>query len=355
MNNCTNITKTPKPETSEVELTAAIPVEAVAKYRTQALKELGKDAKLAGFRPGHIPENVLVQHIGEAAVMRETANAAIGEEIPLLLATEKIPAIATPQVTITKLAPGNPIEFTALIQVLPTVTLPDYKKIAKKLNAKAIEVTVSDEEVSDTMLHLRRERARIEKIEAGIDPTQAQEEITALKPEDLPELDDAFVKTLGADDAQTFATKLRENIKNEKTMKEREKRRIEIVDEVIKDSKIALPKILVEQETDAIEGRFSQDLSRMGATLEAYLKHSKKSREDLREEWKEAAEKRARMHLALREIADKENIFPNPLDVEGEMGHIQEHHPDANMESAKAYVETTLRIEAVFKWLEEQK
>ena len=68
---------------------------------------------------------------------------------------------------------------------------------------------------------------------------------------------------------------------------------------LIKDSKIDMPKALIENELDKMEGQFKGDIANMGLQPEDYLKHIKKTWEDLRKEWKPDAEKRSKTQLIL--------------------------------------------------------
>jgi trigger factor len=353
--NCTNVSIIKNEKKSEVELKAQIPPEKVEVYRKKALGELSKEVKVAGFREGKVPEGVLIKNIGEGKLLERTANIALSEELPLLLATEKIPAIAAPAVSITKLAPGNPIEFTAKIAVMPEVVLPDYKKIAKDKNSKKETVSVSDEEVEETITHLRRERAKIEKIESGMEPVKAAEEAQKMQTLELPGLDDSFVQSLGYKNSEDFKVKLKENIKSEKEMHENEKTRVETMEAIVEKSTVPVPDVLVNHEIDKMEAQMDSDLSRSGTNLEKYLKQANKTREEVRGGWKEAGEKRAKMQLALAEIAKAENISADKEALEKYVEHAKEHHKDANEMNVRAYYEQSLRNEAVLNWLGELK
>lgn len=70
----------------------------------------------------------------------------------------KIEAIGQPEVSILKLAKGNPFEFKAKVAVLPEVRLPDYKKIA--LEVKRNKILVEDGEVEEALSWLQKSRAR---------------------------------------------------------------------------------------------------------------------------------------------------------------------------------------------------
>src|SRR3989338_3467768 len=194
----TNVQVTKDNETWEVLVKAEIPAEALAHYRTGALKEIQRDASLDGFRKGHAPEHA-IQH-----------------ELPEILAKENLPIIETPRVTTEAPVIGKPLVFTARAALAPKIELPDYKAIAKKNPAPKEEVTVSDTEHEHAMTHLKRERARIEKVEAGKPPAEAAEESRKMEEKDLPALDDEFAKSIGYESIAHFNTVVRENMKTEK-------------------------------------------------------------------------------------------------------------------------------------------
>ncbi len=348
----TNVKVSRDDERWEAEVRAEIPAEVLAKYRAAALKEIKKTAKLDGFRAGHAPEERIIQIYGEAAVLRETAEHAIQHELPELFAAEKLVIIESPQVSTEPPQSSKPLIFTARAALAPRVELPDYKKIAAMQNAAKEEISVSDEEHTEAMTHLRRERTRIEKIEGGTEPHKAAEESKSVDVKDLPALDNAFVATLGYENAEKFSVALRENIKTEKEMRSREKRRSAILDDLVKGSKINYPVALREYELDDMEARMKDDLSRMGTNLDAYLTQTKKTREALRAEWKDAADKRARVRLILAEMARKENINADEKLLEKELAHAREHYPEADPEILRAHIAHAMRNDATLKFLE---
>lgn len=337
----------------EAEIKAEIPADVLATYREEALKEMQKSAKLDGFRPGKAPVERIIEIYGEGAVMREAAQHAIQHELPELLAEEKLLIIESPKVTTDTPESGKPLTFTARAPLAPIVKLGDYKKIAVKHPAvDPKELEVSDKEHQEALMHLRRERARIDKIEAGAEPQKAAEEIQNMKEEELPALDDAFVQSLGYENAEKFTEMVRTNIKTEKEMQAAEKRRAAMLDELAKDSKVSFPIRLREYELDDMEARMKDDLARMGTTMEAYLTQAKKTREQIREGWKDAADKRAKIRLILTEIARQEKIEPNQKALEKELEHAKEHYPQADQETLRLHIAHALRNDAVLKFLE---
>jgi len=352
MSNATNVKVSRDEKAWEVEVTAEIPAEALASHRAAALKSIQKSAKLDGFRPGKAPEDAIIRVYGEGAIMRHAAELAIESELPLILAKEQVAIVEAPRVTTGAPESGKSLSFTARAALAPKVELPDYKKISEKHNATKEDTSVSDKEHMDALVHLRRERSRIDKIEAGIDAQKAAEESKAAEEKDLPELDDMFVQSLGYESAAAFSEALRKNIAQEKEIRAIEKRRAAILDELTKESKIQYPVSLREYELDDMEARLKDDLSRMGQTLEGYLAETKKTREELRATWNDAADKRAKVRLILAEISRKEAIEPPEDALEHELEHAREHYPNADEHALRSHIAHAMRNEATLRFLE---
>ncbi len=342
----------------ELILTGEIVAENIALHRAHVLTELVKDAHLPGFRPGKAPEDQVVKAVGEAVVLQRTIEHAIHHELPEILAKEDARIVASPQVTVEK-APSSfpatePIVFTARAPLAPEVKLPDYKKIAAKHNKEKEEVEVTDDEHKETLNHLKRERARITKVELGLTPQEAMEQARAMEEKDLPALDDEFVKSLGYESAEKFTEAVRNNIKSEKELREVEKRRAGMLDEIVKEAKINYPALLLNYELDDMEARMQDDIQRMGLTMEKYLTETKKTREEIRESWHEAADNRAKMRLVLSQIAQDEKIDFDPERFEKELAHAKQHYQNADDASLRAHISHAMRNEAVITWLEGQ-
>ncbi len=357
MNHTLTNTKVTRDEKAwEVEIVAEIPAEVLATYRERALKSIQKEAKLDGFRPGKAPLDRILAIYGETAVMREAAQQAIQGELPEFLASEKLLIVESPRVTTDTPEAGKSLKFTARAPLAPHIELSDYKKLRDTHPTVAeSETAVSDEEHKSAMTHLRRERARIEKIEAGTESEKATEESRSMKEEELPHLDDAFVQSLGYETAEKFSEALRANIKTEKEMQAREKRRAALLDTLVKDSKISYPTSLREYELDDMEARVKDDLARAGQTFEGYLEQTKKTREQIRAEWNDAADKRAKVRLILTDIARKEGIEPDEKALEHELEHAKKRYPQADPIAMRAHIAHAMRNDATLRFLENEK
>ncbi|MDO8483258.1 MAG: trigger factor [bacterium] len=332
---------------SELEIEAEISYETLSKHRAAAIKKIAPNVSIAGFRVGHVPENILVQKVGELAILEEAAHDAIEKTLAGILGEKKITIIGEPRVSITKLAAGNPLTFKVIVSILPEVKLPDYKKIAATENAKKPEeISVSGKEVTDFIENIRKGYAKstARKNETGA-PIEAP----------LPELTDEFVKKLGDfKDVADFKTKVTENLRHEKEQKVREKKRLTLAEAVLNKTDVAVPKALIESELAKLLARFHDDITRMGMKMEDYLKHLKKSEEDLRGEWRPDAEKRGKLQLVFDTIALTEKIEAPKEAVEQEVKHLLEHYKDAEPSRTRAYVTMMMTNEKVFEFLENQ-
>lgn len=352
MTQATNIKVSRDAEAWEAEVKAEIPVEAMTFYRAAALKEITKTAKLDGFRPGKAPEDAVLRVYGEAAIMRQAAESAIHSELPEILAAEKLAIVDAPRVTTDTPESGKPLSFTARASLAPEIKIADYKAVSKKHADTKEDTTVTDAEHAEALLHLRRERHRIDQVEAGTDTQKAAEASRTAEEKDLPALDDEFVQSLGYPDAATFSDALRKNIQNEKEMRAVEKRRAAILDDLVKDSKVSYPAVLRDFELDDMEARVKDDLARIKQTYESYLAEIKKTREELRGTWKDAADKRAKVRLLLAEIARVENLQPDEKALAHELTHAKEHYKDADENALRAHIAHAMRNEMTLRFLE---
>lgn len=328
------------PGESEAEISGEIPHELLAPYRKIALMHLSEHTEIPGFRKGHVPEKVLIERVGESSVLFEAVEHALQELYPQLLEEKKLHAIGRPDITLTKLAPGNPVGFKITVALMPTVALPDYKALARDVMNTPQIIEVTETEVADFITEIGKRHNAQEKKEVNAP---------------VPELTDEYVKALGDfTDVADFKAKVEKGMRGEKEARLREKKRMEVSDKIIEGSRIPLPRLLIESELEKMLGQFKENISRMNLKFEDYLTRIKKTEDDLRKEWEPDAIKRAKLQLALNEISQKENIVADPGMINHEVEHLREHIKDADPERLKVYVESMLTNEQVFKFLESQ-
>ena len=353
-----------KLEKSEVEIIGVLEVTEFEKYEEKALEKIGERLELPGFRKGKAPTGKVKENINEMELLQEMAEIALSENYIKILEENKIDAIGRPQISITKIGKGSDLEFKIITAVLPEIKLPDYKKIANKENKKEEfnkEIVVDEKEIDKTILELRKMRAEQAR---GNDHTghehMTEEEHAKAHPEipesEYPAFDDAFAKSFGDfPSAEAFREKIKSNMKIEKETIEKDKLRLSIIEELVKQTEGEIPQILIDSETDKIMYRLQADVTNAGFKFENYLKQINKTELDLRTEWKNEAEKRAKVQMIIHAISEKENLKPTEEEIERDVIQITTMYKDADPTRARAYVEQMLENEKVFKFLENQK
>ena len=346
-----------KNDNATVTIEGELPEEALLKHREASLKSLGANMKMDGFREGHIPENILIERVGEYSLLQEMAQRALAEHYPLLLVEHKIDAIGRPDVSVTKLAAGNPLGFTITTAILPTVELPDYTTIAKEALAKEPKEAeaVSEEDIDKVIAQLLAEKSSAEK-----PATDEQKSDDAKKVPMV--MTDEIAKTFGPfENVAALRAKIKEGMTADKARQYAEKKRLAVMDAIMDATKITIPDILIDAELNKLMTQFSYDIERMGMKREDYLKALGKTEEDMRTEFRPDAEKRAKSQLILNAVAAKENIKPDQKEVEHEVEHLLSHHMPKNVkpgdkerESATIYVETLMTNQRTLEFLENQ-
>ncbi|MEX0934724.1 MAG: trigger factor [Candidatus Paceibacterota bacterium] len=339
---------------ADIEITATIPWSDVESHRKGVIDHFRKNLDLKGFRKGNAPDDAVKKEVGSDRILHEMAERALQNAYPKIVSEEKLTTIGRPHISITKLAESNPLEFKAETALMPEVDLPDYKSIAEKIMAEEIEAEITDKDVEGAVNQIRTQWAKSEKLKKtqgegeDVDPSSI-----TVTPEELPELTDEFVNELGNfENVEDFKSKLKENLGEEKRMKETEKKRAELLDAIREEAEMNIPSIVIESELEKMMQEFQGNVERAGFKLEEYLEQTEKSMDDLRNEWRADARKRAETQLVLNKIAMEENIKPDEKRVQEEVGRIMKMYDDANEERARIYVKSILTNEAVLKWLE---
>jgi len=178
----------------------------------------------------------------------------------------------------------------------------------------------------------------------------------------VPELNDEFAKSLGSFESLGA---LKENVfgglLEEKKIKEKQRIKIELIEKVAENSKIEIPKNLTMEELDKMINEFKFSITGFGLDFDKYLREIKKTIPDLKKEWKNQAEKRVRIALCLKAIAEKESIEVNDEEVETKINEELKNYPDIeearkniDPERFKDYTKEVLRNEKVLGLLEKE-
>ena len=140
---------------TKVALTITVGALELGEAEQVALVKLSKTTKVPGFREGKVPASIVAKHVNPQALQEQILDDAISRAVAEAFVREKLQPLDRPNVEVKKFVPGEILEFTADVEVLPKVELGDYKKLA----AKQEKVTVTAKEVDETLERMRAGQA----------------------------------------------------------------------------------------------------------------------------------------------------------------------------------------------------
>jgi len=141
---------------SQIEIIVELTAEEFKPHILRGAEKVSMEVKIEGFRPGKAPYEILKNTIGEMTILEEAAHIAIDKTVDKVI-KENVTAqlVGQPQISVTKLAPDNPLEYKMTLTLLPTIKLGEYKD----LKIKETEVEAKNEEVEKLISELREMRA----------------------------------------------------------------------------------------------------------------------------------------------------------------------------------------------------
>ena len=147
---------------SQLEITFELTEEEFKHFMEHAIEHLKTHVKVDGFRPGKAPNSMVEDKIKPESLLMEAGDIAVRETYTKYILENKLEPVGNPEVSIIKIAQGSPFIFKAVITVLPDVELPDYKEIAKAVKGPKgyPEISVTEEEIQDSINYLQKTRAK---------------------------------------------------------------------------------------------------------------------------------------------------------------------------------------------------
>ncbi len=137
---------------TKVELTIVLGASELADAEQVALTKLARDVKVPGFRKGKVPVAVAQKNVDPAKLQEQALDDAISKAVATAFTEEKIQALDRPTVEVKKFVPSETVEFTAEAEILPKITLGDYKK----LKATIEKPVVAASDVTDVIERMRQ-------------------------------------------------------------------------------------------------------------------------------------------------------------------------------------------------------
>jgi len=145
----------------ERRLNASIPQQPIRGEVSARLRNIGRNAKIAGFRPGKAPVQVIEKYYG-AQVHQEALTEAVQRSFQEATLTNNLRVVGSPRFDIkTTDLNAEQVEYTATFEVYPEVVMGDLS--GEKLERLVYDLT--QEDVENTIATLRKQRATFEKVE----------------------------------------------------------------------------------------------------------------------------------------------------------------------------------------------
>ena len=141
------------------KISIEIPEDRVTQEVDSFYKELGRTAKIKGFRPGKVPRNILERYFKDY-VKTEVVRKLIEESYPEALSETHLEPVSPPVVDPGEFAEGKPFQYSAVIEIKPEIQLEGYTGL--KIEGKREEV--KDEEVEERLKALQNLHSNLKTI-----------------------------------------------------------------------------------------------------------------------------------------------------------------------------------------------
>jgi len=257
------------------ELKFEIPREKVTEAMDAVYIEIGKHAKIKGFRPGKVPRHILANSHGQLA-KDETIKKIIPQAYHEGVNQQQLIPIDLPEITEVNLKDGV-LTFTATLDIRPKIEVGKYKEI----NVERKKSEVTPEEVQKTLEFFKKGRT--------------DQEVT---------IDDNFAKGMGFPSLEEFKTALKHQIEFDRDRSNRMDVENQIVEELLKNAKLIVPQSLVKRQ---LHHRLNEALKRL-KSQGLNDEELKKKEEELRTQLEGVVEREVKIYLILEEIAKLENL-----------------------------------------------
>ena len=147
---------------SRVRVDVEVAADAVERELRTAAQALGRDLKIAGFRKGHVPPQVVLQRVGREAVLDEAVRRALPAWYEEALNEARLNTVGDPRLDLGDLPEqGSPLSFSIEVGIRPPAKLGNYTG----LEVGRREPEVSKDDVEAEVERMRESLASLETVE----------------------------------------------------------------------------------------------------------------------------------------------------------------------------------------------
>jgi trigger factor len=349
---------------TRVKLTVEVPFEELKPSLDAAYKKIAQQINVPGFRRGKVPAPVIDRQVGRGTVLDEAINDALPKVYVEALQSNDLSPVAQPEIEITKFEDNTTLEFSAEVDVRPSLTLPSFDG----LEVSVEPFPVADEDVTEQIDFLRERFGTLLDVERpaadgdfvtidlvatedgqvvpgadmkgisyrvgrggmvdGLDEAlvgmaagdsktfastlvggdsvghevQIQVNVGGVKEQQLPDLDDEFAQMASEFDTVAELTDdVRSRLERGKRLEQAAAARDAVMEKMLDMVEVPLPDSVVTDELNQRRQSVEQQLAYAGMTMQAYL-DSEKTTID---EFEADLEKRVRDAVAAQFVLDQ--------------------------------------------------
>ena len=395
-------------EDNKVKLSITIDAAEFEPKLEAAYTAISKEVRIPGFRPGKVPRRLIEQRFGPEMAREEALREALPEFYSQAVVDNDVDVIAAPEIDITGGQSEGDVSFDAVVEVRPIISvsghdslrveipspLPNDQDLEDRVDSirrqhaelDTVDRAAADEDhvtidiagtidgepvpglTAEDYDYVVGSGAVVAAIDENLRGASAGDELTfsADHPDDsqddeidfvitvkevqasvLPEPNDDFAK-----EASEFETmdELRddlmarlEDVKKAQAAQALDNNTGDALADLVTDE---LPEALIEDEMENRAQDMAMRLQAQGIQLEQYLQITGTTPEQFREQLREQAEVSARVDLALRAVAEQENIEVTEEELDDEL-MILATQLDQPLESVREQLETAGRLSAI--------
>ena len=365
---------------TRVKLTIEVPFEELQPSLDKAYREVARQVRVPGFRPGRVPPRIIDQRFGRGIVLEQAVNDALPELYGKALEEGDVLALGQPEVEITKLDDGKELEFTAEVDIRPKFEIPDLDDLAVTVE----NAEVSPDDVEEYLGGLRERFASLKGVDRpaesgdyvsidlaattggetvedaqasglsyevgsgtlldGLDDAlegmtageskaftaelpggqhageQADVTVTvhSVKVKDLPELDDEFAQAASEfDTLGELRAGTRAQLQGVRKMQQAGQARERALDALLDRIDIPLPDKIVASEVEHRKAQMTEQLARMSSNLDDYLESVGQSAEEFDASLEREARQGVKTGFVLDQLALQEELNVEPDELSG--------------------------------------
>jgi trigger factor len=387
---------------TRVRLAIEVPFAELEPSLQKAYRDIGAQVNIPGFRKGKVPNAIIDQRIGRAVVLDEAKNDVIRTQTEQAIREHRVRRLGPADVEVTDFSDGEPLKFTAELDVRPEITLPNLDELQVSVDA----IAVADEEVDAQLDGLRQRFATLKTVERaakrgdfvqidlaatvdgeevpggsatnlshevgggqllpGLDEAiegltagaattfetelvggefkgrQADVAVTlrSVRERELPDLDDDFAQLASEfDTLEELRADLATRLSRVKKVEQLYSARDKALQALVAAANVPAPEGIVREELTSRKEAMADQLERMGMSMEDFLAGEGKTETEMDAELADSASESIRIQLLLDALADAEQIQV----TDDEFGHEVVHRAQRAGVAPQQYYDQLVR------------